>query len=179
MIKILKPRKGRFLSENMQHISKRTHTTIKELFKKSGNYALSLGLVLNVASAAAPGISLENNLHDSLSQALSSTVLVSANRPTATKIMHVTLTGYSSTPDQTDDTPFIAASGKYVYDGMIAANFLPFGTRVKIPELFGDKIFTVDDRMHKRFNDRVDIWFPDRTSAIRFGIKNAEIVILL
>jgi 3D (Asp-Asp-Asp) domain-containing protein len=176
---MLKPRKGRFLSENMRYLHKNIKIKLKESIKKGGNYALSIGLALNVAAAAAPSLSLESGLHDSLSEALSVTTLVSANQPTTRKIMSVTLTAYSSTPDQTDDTPFIAASGAHVYDGMIAANFLPFGTKVQIPKLFGDKIFTVDDRMNRRFTDRVDIWFPDRESAIQFGIKTAEIIILL
>lgn len=92
--------------------------------------------------------------------------------------MTVDMTAYSSTPDQTDDSPFIAASGLRVYDGMIAANFLPFGTKVMIPELFGDKVFTVHDRMNRRFSERVDIWFETRAEALRFGIRSAEIVIL-
>ncbi len=92
--------------------------------------------------------------------------------------MIVPITGYSSTPDQTDDTPFITASGAHVDDGIVAANFLPFNTRIKIPKLFGNKIFVVKDRMAKRFSDRVDIWFADRGSAIKFGLRHAEIVVL-
>ena len=90
----------------------------------------------------------------------------------------VVVTGYSSTPDQTDDSPFITASGALVGDGVIAANFLPFGTKVQIPVAFGTKIFTVKDRMHRRFSNRVDVWFNDRSSAIKFGIRKAEIVVL-
>ena len=91
----------------------------------------------------------------------------------------ITVTAYSSTPDQTDDSPFITASGTWVYDGIIASNFLPFGTKVRFPELFRDKIFTVDDKMHNRFTDtRVDIWFPDRESAKEFGIKETIMEIL-
>ena len=90
----------------------------------------------------------------------------------------VTMTGYSSTPDQTDDSPFITASGALVGDGVIAANFLPFGTKIQIPAVFGNKVFTVKDRMHRRFSDRVDIWFNDRTSAMKFGIRTADIVVL-
>ena len=90
----------------------------------------------------------------------------------------VVVTGYSSTPDQTDDTPFITASGKRVKDGIIAANFLKFGARVQIPELYGDKIFVVEDRMHRRFNNRVDIWFTSRHTALKFGKQEVEIVIL-
>lgn len=91
----------------------------------------------------------------------------------------ITVTAYSSTPDQTDDSPFITASGAWVYDGIVASNFLPFGTKVRFPELFRDKIFTVDDKMHERFTDtRVDIWFPDRESAKEFGIKETIMEIL-
>lgn len=92
--------------------------------------------------------------------------------------IEVEVTAFSSTKNQTDSTPFIAASGKRVYDGMVAANFLPFGTKIKIPELFGDKIFTVDDRMNKRFQNRVDIWYSTRSAAIKFGIKTATIEIV-
>jgi len=92
--------------------------------------------------------------------------------------IEVEITAYSSTESQTDSTPFIAASGKHVYDGMVAANFLPFGTKIKIPELFGDKIFIVDDRMNKRYQNRVDIWYANTNSAIKFGIQKAIIEIV-
>ncbi len=94
------------------------------------------------------------------------------------KELVVSITAYSSTPDQTDDSPFITARGTYVRDGIIAANFLPFGTKIKIPELFGDKIFVVEDRMNSRYWHKVDVWFPDRESAIEFGIKTAKIQIV-
>src|SRR5258708_6536739 len=64
--------------------------------------------------------------------------------PKELKTYKVRVTAYSSTPDQTDDTPFITASGYHVHDGVIAANFLPFGTKLTIPSVFGDKIFTVE-----------------------------------
>ena len=98
------------------------------------------------------------------------------SEPVKFKVM---ATAYSSTPDQTDSTPFTTASGKRVRDGFIAANFLKFGTKVQIPELYGDKVFVVEDRMHPRFNEYVDIWFPDRRSALKFGKKEVEIVVLL
>lgn len=87
----------------------------------------------------------------------------------------VIITAYSSTPDQTDDTPFVTANGTRVRDGIIAANFLRFGTQVKIPELYGGKVFYVTDRMHKRFSDRVDIWMESREEAKQFGVKVATI----
>ena len=97
-------------------------------------------------------------------------------RPTQTIL--VTVTAYSSTPDQTNDSPFIMASGKRVYDGAIAANFLPTGTQVMLPEIYGEKVFTVEDRMHRRFSDRVDVWMETREEALQFGIKRVAMKIL-
>ena len=94
------------------------------------------------------------------------------------KIMVVLATAYSSTPDQTDATPFITAWNTRVRDGILAANFLPFGTLVKIPEVFGDKIFVVEDRMHQRYQYRIDVWFPERQMAKEFGIKQIRIEII-
>lgn len=97
----------------------------------------------------------------------------------AVKTIKVVVTAYSSTPDQTDDTPFITASGKLVKDGIIANNMLPFGTKIKIPALYGNKVFIVQDRMNRRMgNHRFDIWFPTRELAVNFGVKTAEIQVL-
>jgi 3D (Asp-Asp-Asp) domain-containing protein len=92
-----------------------------------------------------------------------------------TQVVTVTMTAYSSTIDQCDSTPFITASGTHVHDGTIAANFLPIGTKVKIPSVFGDKIFTVEDRMNARYYKRLDIWFETRQEALNFGIQTLEV----
>lgn len=88
------------------------------------------------------------------------------------------VTAYTSTPDQTDSTPFITANGTYVHDGIIAANWLKFGTRVRIPDMFGDKVFIVADRMNTRFDDRADIWMADYQSARNFGLRRLTIEVL-
>lgn len=95
-----------------------------------------------------------------------------------TNLRTVWITAYASVPEETDDDPFITASGHYVRDGVIASNFLPFGTKVRIPALFGSKIFTVEDRMNKKFDTRVDIWMPTVIAALNFGIRRAQIVVL-
>jgi 3D (Asp-Asp-Asp) domain-containing protein len=98
---------------------------------------------------------------------------------TPSQVVRAVITAYTSTPGQTDSTPFIAAKGKYVYDGMIAANWLPIGTKVKIPSLYGDKIFTVDDRMNARYGfGRMDIWLDNtRNLARKFGVKRVPVEI--
>ena len=94
------------------------------------------------------------------------------------KTYSVQATAYSSTPDQTDDTPFVTAKGTRVRDGIIAANFLPFNTKVRIPELYGDRVFVVEDRMNRRYWHNIDIWFPERYLALEFGVQDVTIEIV-
>ena len=97
---------------------------------------------------------------------------------TAISSRWVTVTAYSSTVDQCDSSPFITASGTHVRDGIIATNLLAFGTKVKFPSIYGDKIFVVEDRMNKRYTDRADIWFSTREEAKKFGVKRLEMIIV-
>jgi len=99
-------------------------------------------------------------------------------QPEAKKSMNILVTAYSSTPDQTSGDPFVTASGSLVRDGVIAANFLPIGTKVRFPEKFGNKIFVVEDRMHQRYWYRADIWMPTRQQAQEWGVKYTKIEIL-
>lgn len=106
-------------------------------------------------------------------------VVKAAEKPTpGERVQSVWVTAYTSTPEETDDTPFITAAMTNVRDGIVAANFLPFGTKIKIPKLFGEKIFTVEDRMHERKSNFVDIWMDSKNEAKEFGISKTEIVIL-
>ncbi len=103
------------------------------------------------------------------------------------EVLKVELTGYSSTVDQTNSDPFTTASGERVRDGIVASNFLPFGTKLRIPEYFGDKEFVVKDRMNRRFSPPydhlphdgfVDIWFHTRQEANNLGrvLSTIEII---
>jgi 3D (Asp-Asp-Asp) domain-containing protein len=74
--------------------------------------------------------------------------------------------------------PMITASGTRVREGVVAANFLSFGTEIKIPSLFGDRVFIVEDRMSSRFNNTVDVLVSSQKEAVSFGIKRAYIEIL-
>lgn len=94
------------------------------------------------------------------------------------RVIKILITAYSSSPEETDSTPLITASGNYVRPGVVAANFLPFGTRVRMPKIFGDKIFVVEDRLHERYNDRIDVWFSTKEGALKFGQQISEIEIL-
>ncbi|OGZ34011.1 MAG: hypothetical protein A2Y98_00885 [Candidatus Portnoybacteria bacterium RBG_19FT_COMBO_36_7] len=87
-------------------------------------------------------------------------------------------TAYSSTPDQTDSSPFITANGSFVKDGVVAANFLKFGTMVRFPQVYGDKIFVVEDRMAPKNSHKIDVWMESRSQALQFGVKYLTVEIL-
>jgi len=93
-------------------------------------------------------------------------------------IVEVVITGYSSTVWQTDDTPFITAAGTSVRNGVVAANFLPFGAKIRIPEIYGERTFIVEDRMHPRKHFQIDIWFENYWQAKDFGIKQTYVEVL-
>jgi len=78
--------------------------------------------------------------------------------------------GYSSENRQTDHDPFATAGGTKPKWGTVAANHLPIWTRMKI-QGFGEKIFVVEDRMNKRYNRMIDIWFPTRKEALKWGSR--------
>ena len=88
------------------------------------------------------------------------------------------VTAYSSSVDETDSTPHVTASGTRTRDGVVASNLFPIGTKVKFPELFGEKVLVVEDRMHNRFTDRIDVWMPSKWSALRFGKQRAAVEIV-
>lgn len=156
---------------------------------KSKNTIISLILAVLIANTALPGfveaapasiLSKENQESLTLVESIDGKLLHSSDtKAKPHKVVKMILTAYSSTPDQTDDDPFIAASGKRVYDGMVAINGLPFGTKIKIPALYGEKIFTVHDRMNARYgSNRMDIWMDaPRKEVLSFGVKRAVVEI--
>lgn len=78
--------------------------------------------------------------------------------------LQVVATGYSSTPDQTDSDPWITATGTRVHAGTIA---LSPDLRQLLP--YGSTVLVVEDSTHPRLRQTVDVWFPDRGSALRWG----------
>ncbi len=109
--------------------------------------------------------------------AMSSSIVPNENKKV--KKIKMIITAYSSDPYQTDDTPFITASGDMVRYGIVANNLLPFGTKIKIPELYGNKVFVVQDRMNrKKSYYQIDIWLPENWQAKKFGVKKTYVEIL-
>jgi 3D (Asp-Asp-Asp) domain-containing protein len=92
------------------------------------------------------------------------------------------ITAYNSEVGQTDDDPCTTANGfnlcSHGQEDSVAANFLKFGTKIRIPELFGNKVFVVRDRMNPRFGDRVDVWMLHKNDALKFGVQVAKIEVV-
>ena len=85
------------------------------------------------------------------------------------------ITAYSSEPEQTDDTPFITASGEHVRPGIIANNCLKFGTLVRIE----GEIYEVQDRMNSRYDcTHFDIWFESTPDARAFGLQRLPVELI-
>lgn len=104
---------------------------------------------------------------------------VGGTQKTIRRTYTVQVSGYNSEVAQCDDSPFITAKGTHVRDGIVATNMFPFGTIIKIPSLYGNKIFVVEDRMNKRYQKNVDIWFADKTEALQLGRRMVQIEVIM
>ena len=99
--------------------------------------------------------------------------------PQTVRKIRMVVTAYSSSSWETDDNPFLTAAGTWVREGIVANNLFPFGTRIKIPEIYGDKVFVVEDRMsRKKGYYHIDIWFSSYWEAKNFGAKRTYIEVL-
>lgn len=103
------------------------------------------------------------------------------NKDKVRKIVHTIVTAYNPVPEQTDSSPCITADGTDVCKqemNIVAANWLPFGAKVIIPDMFGERIFEVRDRMHSRFSERLDVLMYSRDEAKRFGARWLKVIVL-
>ena len=151
---------------------KKTKKIGKELNKK----IIPLLILINLLSLQFPHITLAQTLTAEEGNQVQPLGFPEIDIRTPREIRYLTLTAYNSLVGQTDYEPCIAASGKdlcaHNQENIIAINGLPFGTHVRFPELFGDKIFTVEDRMNSRYGPyRADVWLKDLANAKDFGVK--------
>lgn len=87
------------------------------------------------------------------------------------------VSAYTSSVDETDDTPWINAAGTRPGPGSIACPArYEFGTKVIIEE----RTYVCDDRMHKKYasGDYFDVWFLYKRDAFNWGRRNIEIIVL-
>jgi len=94
------------------------------------------------------------------------------------RISYFTLTAYNSEVAQCDASPCITANGfnlcKNGIEDTIDTNSLRLGIKIRIPNLFGSRVFVVRDRMNERYlpsYNKMDIWMIDKVIAKKFGVK--------
>ncbi len=88
---------------------------------------------------------------------------------------HATVTAYSSSPGETWGDPFITASGRRVFDGLVACpRAISFGTNVRI----GDRTYQCYDRLHRKYDDRFDIWMSTKNAALVFGKRQLRVEVI-
>ena len=100
----------------------------------------------------------------------------------------VTPTAYNSVSWQTDDDPWVTASGALAGAGTIALSrnlirpendlMVAMGYNPTAAISFGDTVYVVyvvpmvvNDTMHRRYNDRADIWMADIELARAWGVR--------
>lgn len=91
----------------------------------------------------------------------------------------VTVTAYTSRPEETDSTPYITACNTPVQVGGIAVSrdlFEELGGCGASLTLSGYGALFVNDKMNARFKDTVDIWSGDLEAAELHGPKTATMV---
>lgn len=114
----------------------------------------------------------------------------------APRIFILKATAYTSSIRETDRTPHITATGARTRVGIIAVSQdmlrrLPYGSRVTLEDLgtsrggagrfnylFRNRVFVVEDTMHPRKREQIDVWLPDRGTAIRFGVRNLRVTVV-
>lgn len=129
------------------------------------------------------------------------TVAPPANQgPVVNPVLQVKATGYNSLESQTDSTPNITSTGETTRFGIIAVSrdllgdALPYGSLVRIREfgsyyngrgagryqerLDSQDLFIVEDTMHPRKQNQVDVWFPHLAEALNWGVRQAEVEII-
>ncbi|KGQ23049.1 3D domain-containing protein [Thermus filiformis] len=115
----------------------------------------------------------------------------------APKRLVLEATAYTSSPRETDRTPYVTATGMRTALGVIAVSrdllrTLPYGTRVRLKDLgsvqgrgrgrfdylFQNRVFVVADTMHPRMREKLDVWLPDRALALQFGRRLLEVEVV-
>jgi len=109
-------------------------------------------------------------------------------------------TGYNSLVSQTDSTPFITATGARTRFGVVAVSrdllggSIPYGSLVRLKDLGSyytgrgagafqhlldsQSLFIVEDTMHARKSQQIDVWFPEYSTAINWGVRKVEVEVV-
>ena len=120
--------------------------------------------------------------------------------PVATPSFVVRATAYNSMASQTNAQPHVTATGVRTRWGIIAVSRdllgfdLPYGSLVRLRDLGnyhnsrgfgayqtlldGADLFVVEDTMHPRKANQIDLWFADYASAVNWGVRRLEVEVV-
>ncbi len=109
-------------------------------------------------------------------------------------------TGYNSLSNQTDSTPFVTATGARTRFGIVAVSrdllgdAIPYGSLIRLKDLGSyytgrgagafqhlldsQGLFIVEDTMHSRKSQQMDVWFPEYSTAISWGVRRIEVEVV-
>jgi 3D (Asp-Asp-Asp) domain-containing protein len=112
----------------------------------------------------------------------------------------VRATAYNSLESQTNSQPFITATGERTRWGIVAVSRdlldeeLPYGSLVRLRDmgnyhngrgagafqalLDGTDVFIVEDTMHPRKRNQIDVWFQDYASAVNWGVRKLQVEVV-
>ncbi len=91
------------------------------------------------------------------------------------------VTAYTADSTETDETPFITASNTRVREGIVAvsqdlfAKGWVFGKKVYI---VNKGVYTIEDLLHKRKRNQLDIFMNNKMKALNFGRKKLKVFLL-
>lgn len=123
-----------------------------------------------------------------------------AQGPPPNLVLEARATGYNSTASQTDATPHVTATGTRTRFGVLAVSRdllgddVPYGSLVRLQDLGtyhegrgpgrfqalldGQDLFVVEDTMHRRKENQVDLWFSDYASAVNWGVRRVRLKVV-
>lgn len=108
-------------------------------------------------------------------------------------------TAYNSHVDQTDSSPHVTATGATTAFGVIAASrdmleHIPYGSLVRLKDLGSYRsgrgegkyqelldaqgYFIVEDTMHPRKLEQIDVWFAHESEALSWGVRKVELEVV-
>lgn len=115
------------------------------------------------------------------------------------RVLILKSTAYTSSPQETDSTSKITATGTQTRLGVIAVSSdllggdLPYGSIVKLEDLgnwkdgsgagqfsglLSRQLFVVEDTMNASKRQQIDVWMPDRSLALRFGVRRIRLAVV-
>ena len=112
-----------------------------------------------------------------VSQVKGKEVYIRESSPEYTDSFIAEVTQYTSSVEETDDTPNLTASGETTGPGTIACpSRFKFGTIIQIEKRF----YICNDRMNKRYrnSDHFDVWTEKREDAIKFGRRKLLVFVI-